>query len=427
MTDLTDQENALLEGKISLPEFIYKEISLEKRAENPEAAWFSELQQALWQPLLDAKKNGKKVIFFGGSVPLELIYAFDCVPFFLDLIPLYLSSHPELVGQLSNLAEKDGGTNLCSLGKIELGAALLKSLGTSPDAFIYAPVPCNSYSIIYDNLANMLAVPCFKFDMPSHRGQGSSAYVAMQVESMIEFLEQLCGEKLNWERVKPFMENSNLSYEMLTKCLELRKISPCPLSGRLLAVNELITAMAPDPKFSEFLQKELSLGTERAKAGQGACKNEKYRVLLLQNSLWSVSEVMDWLEEKYGAITIMGEFAYKDSLRFENPDDREDSIRTMALKAQNLPALHGAAGSSAHILDTVGEIIGGFKPNVSIFLGHVGCRHTWASSKMLTDMIYDDFGLTTLYVDIDSFDGRYKSCDDIKYAIGEYMETVVIK
>ncbi|MEG0036499.1 MAG: 2-hydroxyacyl-CoA dehydratase, partial [Oscillospiraceae bacterium] len=63
--------------------------------------------------------------------------------------------------------------------------------------------------------------------------------------------------------------------------------------------------------------------------------------------------------------------------------------------------------------------------NVSVFLGHVGCKHTWASTKILSDYIQEHYGMPTLLLDVDCIDGRYKSPDEIQSAIVEYLENVV--
>ena len=42
-------------------------------------------------------------------------------------------------------------------------------------------------------------------------------------------------------------------------------------------------------------------------------------------------------------------------------------------------------------------------------------------------MIQNKYGIPSLYLDVDGIDGRYKSPDEIKVAIGEYMDTVVNK
>ena len=91
----------------------------------------------------------------------------------------------------------------------------------------------------------------------------------------------------------------------------------------------------------------------------------------------------------------------------------------------NLPMIHGATGPVDYYCDRISYLMDNFNINTSVFLGHVGCKHTWASGKIVTDYIQEKFGIPTLYVDVDAIDPRYKSNDELRAQIGEYMESVV--
>ena len=67
----------------------------------------------------------------------------------------------------------------------------------------------------------------------------------------------------------------------------------------------------------------------------------------------------------------------------------------LAKKAQHVPMIHGASGPAEHFVDLVENIMEEYSVDVSMFIGHVGCKHTFAASKMVTDMIQDKFGIPT--------------------------------
>ena len=97
----------------------------------------------------------------------------------------------------------------------------------------------------------------------------------------------------------------------------------------------------------------------------------------------------------------------------------------MAHKMTNLPMIHGAAGPVDYYCDRIKYLMDNFNINTSIFLGHVGCKHTWASTKILSDFIQTNYGIPTLLLDVDCIDGRYKTPEEVQDAIGEYLTTVV--
>jgi hypothetical protein len=193
-------------------------------------------------------------------------------------------------------------------------------------------------------------------------------------------------------------------------------------------MNGTTNAMSCFPEMGNLLEQELATGQMMMELGMGPCPDgEKHRVALLQNMLWSFSGVMDWMEREYGAVTVMDAFGYQHGELYEHLDDRHDCWLTIARKMQNSPMIHGAAGPTENYIYLVDKIFQDYNPDVSIFLGHIGCKHTWASAKIVTDMIQERFGIPSLYLDVDGIDGRYKTKDEITGALAEYFDTVVNK
>ena len=176
-----------------------------------------------------------------------------------------------------------------------------------------------------------------------------------------------------------------------------------------------------------MLQTQLEMGNMLTDMGMTAtrCPEERYRVCLMQNMMWSNTGIMDWMEKTYGAITVMDGFGYQDGVIFEDLDNWEGVKLQLAKSMLLVPMIHGATGPTEYWLKTIDKMYDDYKVNVSIFMGHVGCKHTWASGKIVTDYIQQKFGIPTLYVDVDAIDPRYKSNDELRAQISEYMESVV--
>lgn len=430
MADVKDLEQLVLKGEMSITEFACTKIdgSLERmREKHPELLWTMEIQKFMWDNYRDAHKNGKKLVFYGGSVPTEIIAAFDCFGFYMDVIPFRLSTNPAITAQYIDEAEKYVAPTMCGLDKTELGAWLSGAYGIKPDMFVYNTVPCDSSRLAYPAMEKMMNVPSFSFDTPFRRDDRGAEYLADQCEDFIAFMEEQTGKKLDWDKLKYYMENSNRNFELQRKCADLRKHKPCPLPGRLLVLNGTTNAVACYPEMGDLYEAEIEAGQMMIDLGMGACPEEKYRVAMLQNMIWGAASVMDWMQMEYNAIAVMDAFGFQGDIMYEHLDDRRDCLKTMGKKLQNNPMIHGASGPSEYHLKMVDEIFQNYDCNVSMFLGHVGCKHTWASAKMVSDMVQDKYGLPTLYLDLDCIDGRYKSIDEVKSQIAEYFETVVMK
>jgi hypothetical protein len=430
MAQVKDLEELVLNGEMSITEFACAKIdgSIESmREKHPELLWTMGTQKFVWDNCRDAQKNGQKLLFFGGSVPVDLFPVFDCFGFYLDTIPFRLSTNPNLTSKYIDEAEKFVGASMCGLDKTELGGWLCDAYGVKPDLFVYNSVPCDSSRTVYPAMEKIMKVPTFSFDTPFRRDDRGIDYLAGQIEDFISFMEEQTGKKLDWEKLKIYMQNSNRNFELQKKCADLRKHKPCPLPGRLLVLNGSTNALSSYPAVGDLFESELEVGQMMIDLGMGACPDEKYRIAILQNMIWGHARIMDWMEREYNAVAVMDAFGFQGDVMYEHLDDRKDCLRVMAMRMQNNPMIHGASGPSEHHLKLVDEIFQNYDPNVSMFFGHVGCKHTWASAKIITDMIQEKYGMPTLFIDLDCIDGRYKSGEEIQVQISEYFETVVMR
>jgi len=381
-----------------------------------------------WKMVRSAQKEGKNLILTSGPVPLEIIYAMDCVPLYLDFVPPRLSENTELTARLIGEAEKRGNSQFCAMNKTELGLLTGGRLGLVPDAYVTVPIPCDSARTAYSVMGLAVTVPVFNFDIPMRRDERSIEYIAKQLESLIEFVENITGKKLDKEKLKYRMELSNRAGELLDKCTELRRSKPCPMSSHLSVWNELMNAMSPTEEMISLLEEELESCNTRIAAGISPCpEGEKHRVQMLHNLFWQGIEISDRLESKYNAVTVRDGFSLKSHDFFEHPDDLQDCKRTMCGRMLWGSTVHGAVVSGIELSETLDSGIRDFGVDVSIFLGSAGCRHAWAAQKLFSDSILEKYGIPTLVVDVDNTDRRYKSDKDISNAIFDYMDTVINK
>ncbi|MGI5985080.1 MAG: 2-hydroxyacyl-CoA dehydratase [Clostridiales bacterium] len=393
---------------------------------DPDGRWVYDIQVAQWAQIRDAHKNGKKLVAFGGPMPVDIIYAFDCQPYYLDQLPLSTAPKVDMTAKFIDICETKTNQSMCSIDKVEMGVLLADQYGIKPDAFVYSTVPCDSSRIAYPIMEKIWNVPTFNIDLPFRRDERGVAYLVKQTKEFITFMEEFTGKKLDWNKLKECMEVANKSNELIGKIADLRSNTPCPLPGILLVTNACMSGQAADPEMVKFLEKEYETGQMMVELGMGACMNgEKYRMLFLQNMFWTQLKAYSYLEREYGAICIMDVLGHYHPDIYENLDDKEDCFKVMAVKMMNLPMIHGAAGPVDYYCDRIKYLMDNFNINASIFLGHIGCKHTWASTKILSDYIQENYGMPTLLLDVDCIDGRYKTAEEVQDSIVEYLENVV--
>ena len=396
----------------------------------PEIMWTVDIQKASWEEVRDAQKNGKKLVAFGGPVPVTLLRAFDCVPFFLDTISTRIASMEDLCSRFIDETEKYAPQSMCGIDKAQLGAALKRETGLKMDAFVHATVPCDSARIAYPIMERIFECPSFTFDIPFRHDDRGYQYISDQIDRFIPWLEELTGLKWDAERQAKLKEInilSNEAYEYLAKLADLRKKTPCVLPGRMLILNEMAGFLGGTQMLVDMLKTQFEMGEMLIDMGMTAtkCPEERYRAVLMQNMLWSNSGIMDWMEKTYGCITVMDGYGYQEGVIFDDLDDWDLIKKQIGMMMLHTPMIHGATGPTEYWANIIDKMYDEYSVNVSIFMGHVGCKHTWASGKIVTDMIQEKYGIPTLYVDVDAIDPRYKSNDELRAQIGEYMESVV--
>lgn len=422
-------ENMLAGKEISAIQYLYRNAENEYSEALEKGTQFLrsyEVEKSIWKKALDAKESGKKVVFYAGAVPPELLWAFGCIPINLDFMQIRLAKAKNHTRKLVFEAEKTLPDCFCSMDKSMLGLASTKGVGIEPDAFIYAAASCDAAKMAYPFVGRAFSVPVFEFDIPAYKGDIALEYIADQLQKMCTFLEKIVGCGRNDDELRALMERSNCSYGLLNEIARLRRKSPCPLPGRMLIKNGYAAAFACLPETVDFLEEELQVGMFAAEAGKSSCiGEEKYRAAFIQNMVWSAESITDWLEEEYGCSCTIDAVSLMPHSFFEHPDNIHDCFMVMADRMKNKLSLHGVSWSGEKLLELIDRLFSEYSPNVSIFAGHVGCRQTWAAVRMISDSMFNKYGVPTLELRVDGIDRGYKDEDDIKRDLSEYMETVV--
>lgn len=381
-----------------------------------EKAAQTELQY--WQSVRDAHKNGKKLVLFAGPVPVELLYAADCVPLYADLLPQAISKNSQLLRGYIRDVETHVSENLCSASKSILGA--LRQGGLEIDAFIRAPIFCPSFKSAYDEAQTYLAVPHFEFDTPTRLTERNLDYLTAGLDRAMDFLESVTGKRPELSEIRALMEQSEQSKALLDECAAARKASPCPMSLHMTSLGRLMPVLRPERTMRELLVSELALCTQRREGAR-----EEHRVFFLQCPQWCARELRDFLEEKYGAFTVMDGLGYEEGPLFGDIRTDRDCLRELAGSLFSPPLLHGGTLAAPILLERCIKTVREYSPDVLLFLGDRWCRQTWSVTKMLSDEMQDKFGLSMLMTDADGIDSAYKDEKQLKTLISEYMDTVI--
>jgi benzoyl-CoA reductase/2-hydroxyglutaryl-CoA dehydratase subunit BcrC/BadD/HgdB len=389
----------------------------------PGQEWVYEAQRYYWASACEAKQKGIPVVWHNQSIPPELLYAMGVVPLCLDVLSTSLAAFHALTPKYLDIAHKYVPEYVCEVNKIVIGIVMSGDIPL-PDAIIYASGPCDSSRISYPMIAQSLNVPYFCVDAPFQDNDSGHSYIAGQLKEGLAFLEQVTGKRLDWSSMADVIEQSNLSYGLFGQIAELRKTTPCPLPGKLLTMNSVALGMSGTPQLVDYLKKQQEQALEKIEKKEGRLADEKRRVAWIQNPIFFNIGILDWMEKEFGAIVPMDAFGWRKAALIKDVSDKEAVFKGLAKRSLMVPMTHMGSSPVEYWMQSATELFRDYKCNTAIFAGHVGCTHFWAVGKLLKDMIYDNFGVTTLVFDVDALDPRYVGTDIIQSRIRDFMETV---
>lgn len=416
-----------VEEDFNIVEYLSKQsqsLSSYMAAKHPEQLWMVDLQRFYFQMLDEAKAQGKPLVMVGPTIPVEMIYAMGGVPLLLDCFPTRLASEGDAIHKYIDLANEYLHDTSCALNRGDLGLVLSGHMPT-PDVLVYASTPCDSGRAIYSAIADHYDCPSICIDTPFVEDERGYAYIADGLKYAVKFIEEHTGLTMEYDRLKETMELSNEAYRLLKEIGDTRKVKPCPLPSRFLVLNEFFGATTGTQELIDFLNTELAFAKAQIAAGRGAVRGEeKHRVVFMQNMPWFEVGILDWLEKEFGTVVTIDAFGYFNSWQIEDLSSEDAIYKGLAKRVLGQPMTHGSAGPVESNLGIIEEGITEYGSDLCFFAGHVGCKHTWAVSKLLADMAYDKYGVRTYAFDLDCVDQRYKSGEEVKEDLRRFMETL---
>jgi benzoyl-CoA reductase subunit B len=403
-------------------------------------------QKKYYQDVKERAAQGEPVIWTNVGLPYEIMYAMD-LPIIFNLHWSALLSAKQLSPYYLDVLNRHGYfRDLCRYCSLPLGYFLDKDPGKAP----WGGVPKPSAVVvdaaddpqirIYELIAKELNIPIYLFDRTapyeipkgvwceslesieaeSYRETERLDFQMRETESLISFLENLCGRSLSEVKLRETLETSNRHFDYIRQVLELTTRKPCPIS---------IADHMPNVINTQFFRGH-PLGLEHAKLlyeevqarvdqGLSACPNERIRLMHMVVPTWFSPGFFNSFEEKYGAVFVwMVYFAIVQQL---HRYDLKDPIKALAgryvgyTEVGLLPpywpqwVVHWA--KKCHI-------------DAAVYQVADSCRML-SGPMRLTIKALEDIGIPTLEMRSDYVDARDWDDDRMKSQLATFIETLL--
>jgi bcr-type benzoyl-CoA reductase subunit B len=265
-----------------------------------------EIMTAYYIEAKTAGETGKKVAWITSGGPVEPLIV-------MDVIPVYPENHGAMIGAsrmgaaLYEKAEAMGyASDLCSYACSDIACAPINGgpIGglPRPDMLICCNNICGTVLKWYEIQARYFNVPLFILDTPfchTEYTREMRKYVRRQIDEYIRFLEEHCGKKYDYDRMKEVGKLSVTGQKLWQAVLDTTMHKPAPMSAFDAFFHlALIVTLRGTQQAVDYYEMLLAEMKQRIADGIGTIPNERYRLLWDNLPVWYRTK---WLSEKFAA------------------------------------------------------------------------------------------------------------------------------
>jgi len=325
---------------------------------------------------------------------------------------------------IDNLSVPSDCCTLLRLGLYYADAGILPV----PTAIIALSEPCDGVTSVHEAIRahkDWRNIPMFAPDPPYFKDERSLKYFADELRNMTHFIEEHTGHKLDMDRLREVVVESNKQYELWAEYSELRRSVPCPhgLTLAMAAFGVAQGTMCGRPAGTAWFRDLVADAEKRISENRPEVPGERIRVLWFDVSPVWFGELTPWLEQEWGANVIQTMFTYYPYTLVDTSS--EDTIFRDLAKRNLLdtPMIRQAQGTADIFSEDLIRIVNDYKIDCVVWPGHMGHKDGNAAISLMRETCRE-LGVPFLYIGVDQFDRRHTPVDDIKNTIDQFFTTM---
>lgn len=237
------------------------------------AAWLNE-----WARLvLRAYEPGRKVVYVSAyAFPMEILAAFDIVPFDFELTSGLMGAMGMPVPSMEEAESRGYSPNVCSFHRTALGAFYLDEL-PKPDVLVTTSYFCDGKAKTSEILAMLHGKESLFLQVPAAVNKDSMRYVEKQLRDIATRIGETVGQSLDEDRFREAVRVSNRARKLHRAMLELLKHRPAPWGGLDLVSFSINSLLFSGTEVKEKLNNAFALELQ-GRVERGKLRPEKHRI-----------------------------------------------------------------------------------------------------------------------------------------------------
>ena len=374
--------------------------------------------------VINAVDEGKPIVYHPFTTYNEIMVAMDVVSLCCeawDIVGLQVDQD-HAIRSVDAAHEAGIPPELCSFDKAIIGS-ILRGTIPKPAAIVQAGMPCQNAYITYQAAAALTGVPLFVCDTPYDLDEeGALDHWVNQYKGMIAFVEEHTGKKMDYDRLKEVVEESNRCVEYWLEAAELMKLKPAPRSGPLSQGTLAGMMSFGTPEGTAGMKALLDDIKDKVAKGETAIPEEKARVIWFHFQVFWDNPLMGFINELGATVP----YVLFDDFRVEPVDtsSTERMLRGMARRALQSPMGKVGCGKVEILLDDMLYAAEQWKGDCIIIGANPGCKWFTGAYGLIRDACRER-GIPLMLYDVDLVDRRVTSAEESRTRVEQFLTTVM--
>lgn len=244
-------------------------------------------------------------------------------------------------------------------------------------------------------------------------------YAVKEMHRLIDFLCQVTGKTMDYDRLAEVVRISDKACELWDKIMSYRKYVPTPFSAAEIGIMFVMVTRQGTQIAVDFLEKVLDEVKERAKNGIGVIEDEKIRLFWDNIPLWYNMGIFNYFE-KMGGVVVAETYSAAWSMRL----DVDDPIKALALKSLwSYPMV--SCVSIEKRKEMVLKACKEFKIDGAIFHSNKSCVPITMGQSDIRRALEKELGIPSVVIDADHMDDRNFSIAQFQTRVDAFMEMLL--
>lgn len=298
----------------------------------------------------------------------------------------------------------------------------------TPTMVIHKLEPCDALLGFHEAVRlHWRDIPAYSLDPPYWSDDRTFDYYKGEVKGVVSFLEENTGRKLDLDRLREVVEESNKAYKLWMEYAELRRAVPCPhdwVTG--MQVYPMIQIFgAGDPLTTSWIQTMVEDAEKRVKANQAGVDPERFRLLYFEVMGQWIWDLAAWLEQEWNANIVMD---MSQNCPYEMIDTSTEDTMLRGLGKRTIDhqtMVRQVRGTADMLLADLRRLVIDYKIDGVIPPTHIGHKDQMASLRLMR-AVCRELGVAFLDMgSVDIFDPRFTPMDAVQQRLSQQFEILV--